>query len=139
MKKYKGKCACGNIEYNFEGEPFNSAFCYCSECQTHSGSDKWFGLWVTLEKLNFTKGIPANFTRLGDSGKDMHHKFCNCCSTTLCIEVTVGNFYSVAASTIITPNDFFPKMAIYTASASNWAVFPEGVPKFEVLPPDMGA
>jgi hypothetical protein len=29
-------------------------------------------------------------------------------------------------------------MAIYTKSASKWAVFPEGVPKFDKLPPGMG-
>jgi hypothetical protein len=28
-------------------------------------------------------------------------------------------------------------MAIYTASAPKWAVFPEGVPKFDILPPEM--
>ncbi|MCF6202505.1 MAG: GFA family protein [Methylococcaceae bacterium] len=139
MKKYEGKCGCGNIEYDFEGEPINSAFCYCRECQTHTGSDKWFGLWVPLDKLNFTKGTPSTYTRIGDSGKDISLKFCSKCATALCAEVTVGNFYSVAASTIISPNKFTPQMLIYTASAPNWAVFPEGVLKFDVLPPGMGA
>jgi hypothetical protein len=139
MKKYEGKCGCGNIEYSFEGEPINTAFCYCTECQTHTGSDKWFGLWVPLDKLSFTKGTPSTFTRMGDSGKEINHMFCGKCATTLCAEATVGNFYSVAASTIISSNDFSPKMLIYTASAPKWAVFPEGVPKFDVLPPGMGA
>lgn len=137
MKKYEGKCSCGNIEYIFEDEIINTAFCYCQECQTHTGSDKWFGLWVPVEKFNFTKGTPATFTRLGDSGKDMNHQFCADCGTTLCVEVTIGNFYSVAASTVNENSHFIPKMAIYTASAPKWAVFPEGVPKFDVLPPEM--
>jgi hypothetical protein len=138
MKKYEGKCGCGNIEYSFEGEPINSVFCYCSECQIHTGSDKWFGLWVSVEKLSFTKGTPSTYTRLGDSGKDMNHKFCSQCGSTLCAEVTVADFYSVAASTLTSPHNFLPKMSIYAASAPNWAVFPEGVPKFDVLPPGMG-
>jgi hypothetical protein len=138
MKKYKGKCGCGNVEYDFEGEPINSAFCYCHECQIHTGSDKWFGLWVPTENFTFTKGTPSTFTRIGDSGKEVNHKFCRDCGVTLGIEVTVGGFYSVAASTLNDHASFSPKMAIYTASAPKWAVFPEGIPMFDVLPPQFG-
>jgi len=67
----------------------------------------------------------------------MNHKFCGDCGSTLAIEVTVGNFYSVAVSTLI-EGEFSPNMAVYVKSAPRWAVFSEGVPKFDVLPPDMG-
>ncbi|MGI0115362.1 GFA family protein [Zooshikella sp. RANM57] len=136
MSENKGQCACGSVEYSFEGEPINTAFCYCKSCQIHTGSDKWFGVWVPKEKLAFTKGQPALYTRLGDSGKEMIHQFCSQCGTTLCIDVTVGNFYSVSASTINNNHELKPNMAIYTASAPSWAVFPEGVPKYDVLPPE---
>lgn len=69
MEKYEGSCACGTIRYFFEGEPINSAFCYCKECQVHTGSDKWFVLWVPKDKFSLTKGSPSPFTRKGDSGK----------------------------------------------------------------------
>lgn len=138
MKNYKGKCSCGNIEYCFEGEPINSAFCYCDDCQTHTGSDKWFGLWVLKEKFRFSKGEPTIFTRLGDSGEAVNHAFCSNCGTTLLVDPKVVDFYSVSAPTLTTENDFSPKMAIYTASAPEWAVFPEGVPKFDLLPSGVG-
>jgi len=137
MNKYSGKCGCGNVEYCFDGDPINTAFCYCDECQKHTGSDKWFGIWVPTEKFKFTKGSPSTFTRIGDSGKDMNHKFCGNCGCTLAIEVTVGNFYSVAGSTLM-EDAFSPNMVIYAASAPKWAVFPEGVPTFDILPPGMG-
>lgn len=138
MKKYIGKCSCGNIEYSFEDEPINTAFCYCHECQSHTGSDKWFGLWVPIEKFSFTKGSPATFVRIGDSGKEMNHRFCSDCGTTLCLEVTIVGIYSVAASTLNDSDQFSPNMAIYTSSAPKWAVFPEGVPKYDILPPRTG-
>lgn len=136
MKKHEGRCGCGNIEYSFEDAPINAVFCYCKECQTHTGSDKWFGLWVPLDKLKFSKGTPEKYTRIGDSGKDVNHYFCKQCGTTLCTEITAANFYSVAASTLNNNNEFSPQMAIYTASAPAWAVFPEGVKTFEKLPPN---
>ena len=53
-------------------------------------------------------------------------------------EVTIGDFYSVGVATLDNSQKLRPKMAIYTASASAWAVFPEDVPKFDILPPNMG-
>ncbi|WP_027706777.1 GFA family protein [Zooshikella ganghwensis] len=137
MGEYKGQCACGAVAYSIDGEPINTAFCYCKSCQVHTGSDKWFGVWVPKEKLTFTKGQPTLYTRLGDSGKDMIHNICGHCGTTLCIEVTVGNFYSVSASTLDNHENLKPNIAIYTASAPSWAVFPEGIAKYDVLPPEL--
>jgi hypothetical protein len=78
------------------------------------------------------------YTRRGDSGKDMNHLFCGACGVAVCAEVTVGNFYSVAVSTLDGGTDISPSMLIYTALATSWAVFSEGVPKFDILSPDLG-
>ncbi len=137
MESYEGKCSCGDIEFGFEGEPINSVFCYCKECQTHTGSDKWFGLWVPTDKFKITKGLASSYTRIADSGHEVHHNFCSNCGTTVCAEITVANFYSVPATALIKHN-FSPTMAIYAASAPKWAVFPEGLPKYDILPPGMG-
>ena len=133
-KRYIGKCGCGDIEVTFTGEPINAVFCYCTDCQRDTGSDKWFGLWVPTEKLAFTKGQPQTFTRLGSSGKPVYKKFCGSCGTTLCSDFTAGGFYSVAASILDQKDEFSPRMAIYTASAAKWAVYPPGVPKYDTFP-----
>ena len=138
MSQYTGSCACGALEYSFEGEPINTVFCYCRECQKNTGSDKWFGVWVPINKFHFTKGEPSVFTRLGDSGKKMNHNFCSTCATTVCVEVAVGDFYSVSGASLRGNTSFSPRMAIYTASAPSWAVFPEGIPKYKVYPPGLG-
>ena len=130
-----GKCACGKIQYEFEGAPINTAFCYCHECQLHTGSDKYFGVWVANDNFRLKNGKPGIFTRIGDSGKSVNHHFCKDCGTNLYIEVTVANIISIAASTIINSDELKPNIAIYTTSAPPWAVFPEGVPRFEKLPP----
>jgi len=137
MDEHIGSCSCGDIEFYFESDPINSIFCYCKECQALTGSDKWFGIWVPKDNFKFTKGSPSTYSRVGNSGNDVNYQFCSTCSTALCAEVTVGNFYSVAA-TSLKNNKFLPKMSIYASSASSWATFPDGVPKFDTLPPGMG-
>ncbi|MGB1092952.1 MAG: GFA family protein, partial [Oceanobacter sp.] len=134
MKEHVGSCRCGNIEYRFKEDPINSVFCYCKECQSLTGSDKWFGLWVSRENFSITKGTPSRYSRVGNSGKDVHYLFCDLCSTAVCADITVGNFYSVSANTLEN-NTFRPRMSIYAASAPSWALFPEDIPKFDVLPP----
>ncbi|WP_370981145.1 GFA family protein [Agaribacterium sp. ZY112] len=137
MRKHIGSCTCGGIEFSFDDGPINSVFCYCSECQTLTGSDKWFGLWVPKDNFKFTKGKASSYARTGGSGKEVAYHFCNTCSSVLCAEVTAGNFYSVSA-TSLNNNIFTPKMAIYAASAPSWAIFPSDVPTFDILPPEMG-
>lgn len=135
-RKY-GKCACGNIEYSYEGDPINIVFCYCKECQTHTGSDKFFALWVLKNSLQVEKGKPSIFTRLGDSGKPMHHHFCKNCGVTVYIDVVVVDMVSIAAMTLDNSENLVPSMAIYTASAPKWAILPEDIPLFEKLPPGL--
>jgi len=114
-------------------------FCYCHTCQVQTGSDKWFGAWFSKDKFNITVGTPSIYKREGASGRDVNCLFCQHCGTTVAAEVTIGGFYSVGVATLEHSQNLRPNMAIYTASASAWAVFPEDVPKFDILPPNMGA
>lgn len=138
MNKHVGRCSCGDIEFCVDGDPINSVFCYCKECQALTGSDKWFGLWIPHPNFTVTKGAPLSYTRLGDSGKKVNYHFCGTCSTTLYADITAGGFYSVSATAL--RNDALkPTMSIYTASAPSWATFPNDVPTFETLPPGLGS
>lgn len=137
MERHIGSCRCRDIEFYFDNDPINSILCFCKECQALTGSDKWFGHWVPKDNFKFTKGTPFTYTRTGGSGKDVIYFFCGTCSTVLCAEVSAGNLYSVSA-TSLKSNTFSPKMSIYTSSAAPWAMVPDDVPKFDILPPGLG-
>jgi len=130
-----GRCGCGSLKYAVEGDPINQVFCYCKECQIHTGSDKWFGAWFPKDKFKIISGEPSIYKRKGDSGKDLNLIFCSECGVTIGAEVTVAGFYTIGVSTLDEETNLLPSMAIYTASAPSWALFPEGVPKFDKLPP----
>lgn len=90
------------------------------------------------ENLTFTKGNPSSFSRTGDSGKRVEHLFCGNCGIALGGFTELGNFYSLAASVIEKGAELSPAMLIYTASAPDGTIFPDGVPKFDRLPPGLG-
>ncbi|MFT5549442.1 MAG: hypothetical protein ACI9CO_001369 [Candidatus Azotimanducaceae bacterium] len=131
----RGKCACGKVEFQYEGQAINAVFCYCSECQLHTGSDKFFGVRVANDKFKLTKGSPEKYTRIGDSHKNVNYCFCKHCGTNLFSEVTFADIVSTSASTLINNDELKPNMVIYTSSAPSWAVFPKGVPRFDKNPP----
>ena len=134
MSTSSGSCDCGNIKYEFEGEPVNTVFCYCKTCQLHTNSDKWFGVWVPFDKFKFVKGTPSSFEGRGDTGTT-HRLFCGECSTTIGLKCDAFDVYSLAASTISGGEKLLPKMLIYTSLEPAWATFPEGLPKFDTVPP----
>ena len=68
MSVKNGSCGCEYLECFVEGESINSVFCYCKECQVHTGSDKWFGIWFPKDNFKTVTGNPVVFTRKGDSG-----------------------------------------------------------------------
>lgn len=138
MEVKEGGCGCGALRYSVEGEPINSIFCYCKECQVLTNSDKWFGAWFPKEKFKILSGNPGTHSRKGDSGKDLIHMFCPTCGVTIGAEVTAGNFISVAVPSLDYGCNIKPAMSIYASSAPEWALFPEGVPTFDVLPPNLG-
>ncbi len=122
MEIKNGSCGCGSLKYQIKGEPINSVFCYCKECQTLTGSDKWFGTWIPKDNFKITSGSPTIFSRKGNSGKNLNNLFCSDCGVNICAEVTAGNFYSVAVSTLDDIHNIKPTMSIYAGSAPSWAV-----------------
>ena len=131
-----GGCQCGQVRYEFSGDPFNAVFCYCTECQTRTGGDKWFGLWARHANFSFLAGHePATYARKGASGKDVLHHYCPKCGVNVCANITAGGFYTVAATSVDGGWPRKPNAAIYTASAQSWAVLPTDIPVFGALPP----
>lgn len=135
----KGSCQCGEVQFEFNGEPISQVFCYCTDCQKRTGSDNWFGIWVPSVNFKFVgKTEPFAYITKDDSGNDIKCYTCPNCGVSLSIEFTSASFHTVAASCIEGNNEFRPKLAIFTASAPEWAVFPTDIPLFEKMPPEIG-
>jgi len=83
---YKGRCLCGDIEYDTGGEPLWVTICYCRFCQRATGSDRMIEPIFDHEPFAFSRGEPAVYTLPSDgSGKDIHVHFCRKCGTKLAL------------------------------------------------------
>jgi hypothetical protein len=127
-------CNCGEVEIKIKGDPANTCFCYCTECQKLTGSDKGFIAHFPSDSVSLTKGTPSEYSRQGNSGKNVTYFFCPTCGSMVFGKAEVLPFVSVAVPRLENPNDYQPKMAFYTASAPSWAVFNPDIPSFKQGP-----
>jgi hypothetical protein len=125
-----GHCSCGKVKFCVQGEPINAVFCYCTDCQIATGSDKFYGVWFKPNQFTLLQGNVTKFNRNSDSGYEITFMFCECCGTTVCGDSTYG-IVTVAGATLDSTDGIEPKMAIFTKSAPKWALLPTDIPCFE--------
>jgi hypothetical protein len=130
----KAACHCGEIEIRIESEPANTCFCYCTECQKLSGSDKGFVAHFPEKSVTLIKGQPRQYSRKGGSGQDVTYSFCSSCGSMVFGKAAALPLVSVPVPCLENSNNYQPKMAIYTSSAPGWAMFNNDIPNFEKGP-----
>ncbi|KAK3169582.1 hypothetical protein OEA41_008966 [Lepraria neglecta] len=85
----KGSCMCGEVVYEYTGEPQATALCHCTDCQKWSGGAYTSNVVVPRKDFHVTKGSPKNYNVKGDSGKMNNHWFCGTCGSSLYTELEI--------------------------------------------------
>ena len=135
---YTGGCLCGAIRYEFTAEPETVYICHCTDCQKISASAFGVSVRVKAENFKITKGEPASFDTLADSGRTKTGLFCATCGTRFGAAAG-GPLVVLRGGSLHDPNWFRPIAHIWTRSAQTWFSFADGLPKFEKAPEDPAA
>ena len=61
--KLTGRCYCGDIKYEFDGELQGALQCHCRECQYITGGNPNVVVVLPEDGFRFVKGEPKPFTR----------------------------------------------------------------------------
>ncbi|ETN40444.1 uncharacterized protein HMPREF1541_04721 [Cyphellophora europaea CBS 101466] len=85
----KGSCMCGQVEYEYTGEPAVTALCHCIDCQKWTGGPYTSNAVVPRTNFKVTKGTPKDYDAVGASGKINKHWFCSNCGSSLYTELEV--------------------------------------------------
>ncbi|PVH69574.1 hypothetical protein DL98DRAFT_598550 [Cadophora sp. DSE1049] len=84
-----GSCLCGEIVYEYTGEPAMTALCHCHACQKWCGAPASSNLIVPRGQFKLLKGTPKTFEIPGDSGKINKRSFCPTCGSCLFGELEI--------------------------------------------------
>lgn len=130
-----GRCYCGALHYEAEGEAQFRAECHCRECQYISGGGPNYFMALPKDGFRYTKGEPKRFAR-DDLETPVTREFCGNCGTHI-VSLPQGlDAVILKVGTLDDPATGYgaPKAAIYTIDKQPFHVIPEGMPCFERLP-----
>ena len=130
-----GRCYCGDIEYEINGELQASFQCHCRECQYITGGNANTVMVFSEDDFQFTKGKPSVFAR-GDLETPVKRFFCDKCGTGFgSISPSRPGSFIVKVGTLDTPEVFSPDFAIFTCDVKGYHHIPENLSSFDKRPP----
>ncbi|CAK4031124.1 related to DUF636 domain [Lecanosticta acicola] len=120
----KGSCVCGQWTYEYEGEPLGVAICHCIPCRKTAGSNGSFNILIPADKYKKLSGTDLKFTRVADSGKDVHYSNCANCATVMMAQAdAMPGVNIVKGGTVDDPKEdakHQPVQEIFRRNAPEW-------------------
>jgi hypothetical protein len=131
----QGRCYCGAVQYQADGDALFKAQCHCRECQYISGGHPNVVMGMSEPGFKYTQGTPKAFRR-SDLADPVTREFCGECGTHLLTRTSkVPGMVLIKVGTLDDPAQFGgPQMAIFTIDRQSFHHLPEGVPAFERTP-----
>ena len=132
--EYEGGCHCGNIRYTCTELPEFTFYCHCTDCQRTGGSPFSVELMIPIASFD-VRGDLDTYPVVGDSGKDVHRRFCPRCGSGVYLECDADPGYLfLKAATLDDASWVRPEMHVCTASQQPWVEFEDELPRYETVP-----
>jgi len=134
MPKLTGKCLCGEVSFEADGEVPVMANCHCTACRQSTGST--YAALMFMKKGDVkVSGTPKTFVHSSDAGNTMTKSFCGACGTPLFTQNSAREgMLGLRAGLINEQAEFAPKVDVYTSSKMNATVLDSGLKAFEKMP-----
>ena len=129
----RGRCGCGNVRFEVNGEPRVQLYCHCQSCRTAHAAPLIAGAVFPADAVTYTGDvILVNVSGRADAPKRLA---CAACGTKVLIEPMPG-YRTVLPALCESAEWFTPLMHI------NWSekvvAFRDDLPKFLDVPKEMG-
>lgn len=130
MKKYRGQCLCGDIQFEVSKLGEKMGHCHCTMCRKfHGAAFATFGEAV-IDDFRWLRGLDLLQTYTASNGTK--RKFCSKCGSSLIFE-SVGKDHNVIEFSLACL-DGSPKLTpdahIYVNSKVEWLELKDGLPKY---------
>ena len=127
-----GRCACGNVRYEIQGEPLVTQACHCRDCQRATGSAFVIHIVVCEEDFRITGETHMGLGPTGSgTGCELHS--CASCGVLIWVRYKYHKVpvIAVRAGTLKDPGAVTPQAHIFTGRKLPWVLLPAEVPSFE--------
>ena len=126
--KTKGRCLCGEVTYEFTGEPNWTAHCHCESCRRNTSSSMTSFLGINRENYQFTGNKP----KIYESSPGVRRHFCGSCGSPVAYDADYYaheiHFYLAALED---PEKFSPQIHVFHGEKLSWLHLGDDLQKFE--------
>lgn len=126
-----GRCHCGKISYQAEGEAEHHALCHCGDCRRSAGAPA-VG-WIAFKEAQVrVDGEPVTYASSEHGRRD----FCGSCGTGLFYRnaAFLPGIIDIQSSTLDNPEEHPPGAQIQVAERLDWMTRLADIPAFERYP-----
>lgn len=134
MTKLTGKCLCGDISFEADGEVPVMANCHCTACRQSTGSAYATLMFMKQDDVKVS-GTPKTYQHTSDTGNLMTKSFCGACGTPLFTQNSAREgMLGLRAGLINEHEEFSPRVNVYVSSKMKSTVLDSALPAFEKMP-----
>jgi hypothetical protein len=121
-----GRCMCGDIQYEFRGEPLETGHCHCESCRRHTSSS--FITYIVVDKsaFRYTKGAPVAYA----SSPGVERTHCGRCGSPISYENK--SEFALYACTLDDLERVSPSLHIRTDEQLPWIEIADQLPRYEL-------
>jgi hypothetical protein len=129
-----GRCLCGAVTYEVDGDPVVVAHCHCADCQRVSGTGHTTGAMFPANKLA-VRGEVAEFRLRSEAANAVTRTFCPRCGSPLFGQNSgMDGFVTVSVGTLDDPNGVVPQVVVFARSRRHWDAMGASLPAFDTQP-----
>lgn len=126
----RGRCTCGEVQYEIAETPLFVHCCHCRWCQRETGTAFALNAMIESEHVRLLAGAPEMVLTPSNSGKGQKIARCPTC------RIAVWSHYAgageavafIRVGTLENPDALPPDIHIFTSSKMPWVVLPDVTP-----------
>jgi hypothetical protein len=129
-----GRCHCGFLSFEAEGDPENVSVCHCTDCQTGTGSAFRISIRTLGSTFKMLSGEPTRYLKTtAENGNPRVQAFCPKCGTPIYSTSPGDNpdSYVVRVGTLRQRGQLPPEQQNWFRSAQPWVTELGSVPRNE--------
>ncbi len=123
-----GRCLCGAVRFEFDGEPRWSAYCHCESCRRTCSAPVTAFFGVDRGAFRWTGATPAVYA----SSPGVRRLFCGRCGAPMAYDADrdARNIHLYAA-TLDDPGAYRPTVHVFAAERLPWFDVADDLPRHE--------
>src|SRR5687768_11064801 len=123
-----GSCHCGEVRYEAQVDPAQTAICHCTDCQRLTGSAYRVTVPAAEGSFRLTAGTPTVYVKVGDSGARRAQAFCpHCGSPPYTSDADHPDDYGLRVGCIEERKALTPSVQAWCRSALAWTTSLAGI------------